>query len=208
MGRNRGGVVAIRARMNQPTSTSSPSTPIESPFPTALPEPATLATSGAWAPLEPPWSACRADQDLLACPRECMLPPHCVKCGAPASERHSARLHWHNPWLYALIPVSVLIYAIIAMVVRKRAVIEVGLCARHVRRRRNGRIAGWLVALTGVGVMCIGTPAAFLGGMTVVLVGLMTAIIMGRVVTARRMDDLYVWLAGVHRSILAKLPHA
>jgi hypothetical protein len=185
---------------------AAPSTPIESPFPSALPPP-TLATSGAWAPLEPPWSACRHDHDMLACPRECMLPPHCVKCGGVASERRTATLYWHSPWLYLLVPVSVLLYAIFALVVRKKAVIEVGLCAAHVRRRRNGRLVGWLVTVAGLATMLLATMAAVLGGLAVILAGLVTVTIMGRLVTVRRMDDYYVWLGGVHRTVLARLPH-
>ncbi|HUQ05289.1 MAG TPA: hypothetical protein VM261_22450 [Kofleriaceae bacterium] len=188
--------------MNEPQA----STPIESPFPSALPAPATLASSGAWGPLQPPWAACRRDGELLVCPRECMLPPHCVKCGAPASERHTAKLYWHPPGWYALLLLSLWGYLIAALLVRKKAVLEVGLCDRHARRRRRGRMTGWMIVLGGVAVMFTGDPIVILAGIVAVLTGLLVASAMGRLAVARRIDDCYVWVRGVHASILRALP--
>lgn len=64
------------------------------------------------------------------------LPDRCVKCNAPGEGRRLKRnLYWHPPAWYLLILVNLLVYAVAALAVRKRATIEVGLCEAHRIRR-------------------------------------------------------------------------
>ena len=77
------------------------------------------------------------------------FPDRCIKCNdsaAPPARRY--KLYWHSAWLYLLVLVNILIYLIVALAVRKRTEVEVGLCERHQRqgadraRHRLGRIRG------------------------------------------------------------------
>lgn len=66
------------------------------------------------------------------------LPAFCVKCGQPATSWIKKTYYWHNPLLFLLIILGLLIYAIVAMIVRKKAVLAVPLCAGHnSARKRN-----------------------------------------------------------------------
>src|SRR6478609_9496771 len=71
------------------------------------------------------------------------LPARCVVCNAPAHTRLHRKLYWHPAGYYLLILISALIYVIVAVIVRKRAHFELGLCDQHAGRRRLGLWLGW-----------------------------------------------------------------
>jgi hypothetical protein len=128
------------------------------------------------------------------------LPMRCVKCNAPAHTRLKRKLYWHPPGYFLLIFASAIIYVIVAMIVRRRAHFELGLCDRHALRRRTGILLGWLGAGACVmGVFAIG--ALHLKSPLVPLVlglGLVACPIIGlvlaRVVSAQRIDKQRAWL--------------
>ncbi len=81
---------------------------------------------------------------VLAMRRGGLFPNRCIKCNAPAvAPGRRQKLTWHPPAWYLLILLAVLLYAIVAMIVRKTATIEIGLCERHQKRVLWGRIVGW-----------------------------------------------------------------
>jgi hypothetical protein len=139
---------------------------------------------------------------MLVAPRESMLPPRCVKCGANATERQSIKLFWHNPWWYLLILFHLAVYLIVSLAIRKKAVLEVGLCVRHATRRRRLRLVGTIMMLGGVGASFIAFPLGLLAGIFVLFIGALVFIGGSRLVIARRMDDHFVWLDRVHPSIV------
>src|SRR5436309_2493776 len=66
---------------------------------------------------------------LLVMSQGARLPDRCVKCNAPANgQRLTRKLYWHSPYLYLLILLNLLIYALVAIFVRKKARVEIGLC--------------------------------------------------------------------------------
>src|SRR5262245_50409406 len=75
----------------------------------------------------------------------CALPPRCVKCNEPALQPMAPRkLTWHHPaWWLVLILFNIVVYLIVALVVRKKAQVTFGVCARHRRRRRIFIAVGW-----------------------------------------------------------------
>ena len=121
-----------------------------------------------------------------------------------------SRLTWHHPLLYILLFVALLIYLIVAMVVRKMATIEIGLCDEHLKkRRRDLRITiGLLVA----GLIGLALAIGFSDGTYLLLgfLGLIAALIYGivavRVVAPAKIDDQFVWLTGVNKDYLIELP--
>jgi hypothetical protein len=97
------------------------------------------------------------------------------------------------------------------MVVRKTAVVEVPLCARHKSRRTILSVAGTAALLLGlattVGTILADGPGAIVGlGIVLSLVGLLVAAVGSRLIGPRRIDDHFVWLSGVHGRVLAELP--
>jgi hypothetical protein len=153
--------------------------------------------------------ALRREGDLLVVPTlGATFPPRCVICNQPAQRRLRRKLFWHPPGYYALICIGALIYVIAAMIVRKSAEFEVGLCDEHSARRRNGIIVGWL-----------GAPLCFVAGiavidrvpiLSVVLIvaslGLIVAsLLMARIVVAARIQDNFAWIK-VGKPFLDSIP--
>ncbi len=80
-----------------------------------------------------------------------VLPDRCVKCNATTDlRRYKRTLYWHNPVVYVALLLNVIIYAIIAVIVRKKAYTEVSLCGAHARRRITFILIGWAVFLVGI----------------------------------------------------------
>jgi hypothetical protein len=151
------------------------------------------------------------DGSTLVMYKQAQLPDRCVKCNEHVGgERLKRKLYWHHPALFLILLVAVLIYAIVAMIVRKEATIYVGICERHRARRRNAIIIGWsLVVLSIISfVVAISNnePVYALVGAVLFLIGVIYGTLVARVVRATKMDDHYVWLAGVNQEYLNMLP--
>jgi hypothetical protein len=96
-------------------------------------------------PYAPPMSAveaalpdhCWRDGKILVVPVGNALPPRCVKCNAPAEMDKPRTFAWHHPGWYLFILLNIIVYAVVAMLVQKKAKLALGLCAAHRRRRSN-----------------------------------------------------------------------
>jgi hypothetical protein len=81
---------------------------------------------------------------ILVCRRDAIFPQRCVKCNAPAQAPPVRfKFSWHHGAWYLLVIFYLVVYLVAALVVRKRAELHVGLCARHARRRVLARVVGW-----------------------------------------------------------------
>ena len=139
------------------------------------------------------------------------LPDRCVKCNAPANGGKLRRnLYWHHPALYLLIFLNLLIYLIVALIVRKRAKISVGTCEKHRSSRARAIAAAWIMVVVGIGMTVAGfsAPIGWLAfvGILVILAGAIYGAVRSRIVTARRIDKEHVWLNGVCGPYLEDLP--
>ena len=152
----------------------------------------------------------RTPKDLVMA-KEATLPDRCVKCHAPATgERLKRNLYWHPPWIYILILASLLIYVIVALIIRKRATIHIGLCDEHRAARRNAIALGWGILLAGIGtiIAAISFSSGWAGltGGVLIIAGTIYGSVRGRVVSAARIDDQHLWLRGVCPAFLDTLP--
>jgi len=150
------------------------------------------------------------DGRILVMRRDSVLPDRCIKCNEPALGYKLRRvLYWHRPAWYWLILVSVLIYAIVAMIVRKRAIVEVGLCPAHRQRRYLAVVLGILALCGGLGG-CLAyaseSEAAVYLGLILAVAGVVIAGFGSQVVTASQIDDNYVRLKGAGADYLSPLP--
>ena len=141
------------------------------------------------------------------------IPDRCVKCNEPADEPTKERtLYWHSPWLYLLLLLNILIFAIVALIMRKKAVVSAGLCTDHKKRRRNVLTAAWIGVLAGVFLLFEGIASPSAGGLmafagVLLVVGsIIVGMAMGRVVYAVRIDKDYVRLKGCGEPFLETLP--
>jgi hypothetical protein len=74
--------------------------------------------------------------DVLHVSRHAELPHRCVKCNEPARRPSKPRtFYWHASGWYLLILLSIWIYVIAALIVRKKTELSPGLCDAHASAR-------------------------------------------------------------------------
>jgi hypothetical protein len=156
------------------------------------------------------------DGRCLVMHKQARLPDRCVKSNQPAGGRRLRRtLSWHHPVIYVAILAGLLIYIILALVLRQTATVYIGLSDEWAARRRRRIILAWSLVLLG----CLLVPAAaFLAESrprALSLVLLSPPLILGaafygllgaRMVAPVRITQDYVWLKGVHPDYLAAQP--
>jgi hypothetical protein len=151
------------------------------------------------------------DGKTLVVSKDAVLPDRCVKCNAYTQGRLKRKLSWHHWAIYLLILLSLLIYAIVAMVIRKRATVDLGLCDEHKAKRRTFIWITLLMILGGVGGFFLaiaaedGTPAFI--GFLLLITGIVFGVITTRVTYPSKIDDRFVWLRGLSADYLDQFPH-
>jgi hypothetical protein len=79
------------------------------------------------------------------------LPALCVKCGRPATDKPVVKtLSWHHPALYLLLLFALLLYLIVALIVRKTIRVGVPLCEQHAQRRSVWVMLAWVLPVIGI----------------------------------------------------------
>jgi hypothetical protein len=179
--------------------------------------PASDLLPGAWAGAPP----VAADGDvgvwhwrnLLVMDKRARLPMRCLRCDQPASTTLKRHLSWHQPIIYLTLLANLLVYLLVAMLVRKRARVELPLCDDHLSQRRVWLTLGSIAFVIGLLFAfwsLSGEPAATGCWLSVALVvgGLVTVALMATPVSPRKIDDRYVWLKKVSPEYLERLPEA
>lgn len=164
-------------------------------------------------PYAPPRAAVE-DQAALDCWREgtllvmrsgSALPERCVKCNEPAIKPVKTRtFYWHHPGWYLLILINIIIYVIGALFVRRKAEAAVGVCARHLLRRRIFIFIGWGGLLLGIAVFFAGQDGVLLG-LTIILATAITGVIGARLVHPAEITKTEMRLKGCGEEFLASL---
>jgi hypothetical protein len=168
-------------------------------------------------PYAPPQSDAVEMVDRSKCRREGLsviyvadggdLPLRCVKCNAPAKQPVKKRtFYWHASGWYLLILFNLIIYAVVASIVRKKVQLSPGLCAAHSNRRnqlRYGSLAVFLLALVS-GIAAIGQDSGLLAAISIVvaLVALIVCFYGSRTVYPVRIDERGTRLKGFGREFL------
>lgn len=151
---------------------------------------------------------CWRDGDMLVAPVQARLPLRCVKCNAPATLDKPRAFYWNHPGWYILL--LVVVYVVIALFVRKKAVVSIGLCHRHRRQRRLLSWGGYgLFALGLYTLMSAIYPVRpFLGwvGCLLMLAGILCASIGARLLRVVRITDREIRFQGCSPAFLDSLP--
>jgi len=151
--------------------------------------------------------------DVLIVRKGARLPYACVKCGQPSDGKPVRKTYyWHEPWVWVTILAGVLVYVIIAILIRQSGQIEFALCSQHRARRRNGVIISLLGVFGGIALFVAAgmsnEPYLVPFGIVVLLGGAITGLLMARVLTPKRIDMHFLWLRGVGPAFLQTLPPA
>jgi hypothetical protein len=184
----------------------------ESQNPYAAPrEEGYLPAQAAW---DNPFAGLWAEGDLLVMHKLAPLPEICLKSNQPAKQRLKRNLSWHHPGYFLFILLHILIYVIVALIVRKSATIYIPLSEEWFARRRRRMQIAWGLILLSVVMFCVAIPyvdqqswAPFLmiGAFPLALGAAIWGLLMCRMVWPKRMTDQYIWLKGVHPDFLRRL---
>ena len=187
--------------MNEPNPYAAPQYASEMPMPQLQPQ----LVGGLW-----------RHGKLLVMHKMAPLPDRCVKSNEPATRRLVRKLSWHHPAISLTVLVSPLIYIILALILQKKATIQIAMTDRWFAKRRRAMLIGWGMVLASIGMFvgafAIGdnhgdiAMAAVLLSFPVFLTGAIYGMIAARMVKPKKIDDNYVWLKGVHPSFLESLP--
>lgn len=153
--------------------------------------------------------------------RQAVLPPRCIKTGAPAETAVSKTLYWHHPALFLLVIPGLLVYAIVALLVRKSMTFAFPLTNRARGKLRMRLTLGVICLFSAFGAMFGGIALASdngqggdngifaLLGVILFFVLLFTSIFfftMARIVTPIKITDQFTVVKGVAPEYLALLP--
>ena len=151
------------------------------------------------------------DGDVLIVRHGTVLPPACIKCNAPAGDRSPMRrqLYWHDPMLYLLILAGVLVYALVALIVRKNGVVFIHLCPAHRQRRLMMVSSAWSLGLGGLFAVIFGAsndlPWLILAGLTMFVGGIIVALL-SQLLRPTKIDTHFMWIKGCSPEFLAQFP--
>jgi hypothetical protein len=152
------------------------------------------------------------------------LPAVCMRCGKAATATVTKKMQWHPSWVYLLILLHVLIYIIVAMIVTRRAVVQVPFCDEHKGHwfKRNMWMWGtfFLFGIAGVSTLilvgnlddraqndympfaCIVSVVLLVGWFVIVIVCQNTAI------RAKEITDTEILLTGVSEEFVEAVAEA
>ena len=158
------------------------------------------------------------DKKLLVTRHSTSLPHRCVRCNAPADGSYRPRtFYWHHPLYFLLLPAGIVLYAIIALVVRQKAIVDVGLCREHQKQQSRRILLAWLVGLLGLPAMIAGpmldfylhaksfTVIGLIGGVALILIGAFLGVTVSAL-KPRRMNHRLAWFAGCSPEFLGQFP--
>lgn len=153
---------------------------------------------------------CTRDGDAVLIQRGSDLPPRCIKCNAPVEGPiKEVKLYWHTPWLYLLVLINILLYAIVGVIVRRKITVSPGLCKTHTAKRRRGLfiflgLAGTCCAVA-IGLVSTdqseGAIALFLFALLILIIGMLVS----RKVYAKKITKEYARIGGCQEAFLASL---
>jgi hypothetical protein len=161
-------------------------------------------------------SGCSRDGDILVVPRHSHLPERCVKCNAPAVMGKPRTFAWHHPGWYVFILIALLAYAVIAVLVQKKAKVAFGLCESHRMRRRSFNLVAWGIFAVGLGLIVAAMSidgnkdASVLmasGGMMSLFIAAVVGVIGTRILSVSRISSVEARLTGCGEAFLDSLPH-
>jgi hypothetical protein len=154
------------------------------------------------------------EDKMLVMQRTARLPEYCIKCGAPLDRPMLPRtLRWQHPALALLLLAGLpglILYFIIALIVRKTARVDIGICEEHAGKRRTAILVSWLIFLLSLAFFALAivqeSGGSALFGVLLLLMSLIYAIGWAKLVRVKKIDEHYVCLKGIDETFLSMFP--
>ena len=152
------------------------------------------------------------DGSLLVMTKETVLPNRCIKCNSPAIKLLRRTVEWYPRYVILVFLLIRIVGLILYFCTRKRVTVYVGLCEDHLNRRRFGMLAGGALLLLGLlfffGALSSESPQFAIPALLLFLTGIVVMVTMWRTIAAKKIQEPYVWVKGVHADFLDTLPPA
>jgi hypothetical protein len=161
-----------------------------------------------------PFAGLWRDGHLLVMHKLAPLPDICVLSNEPATQRLKRKLYWHHPAVYLALLVNLIVYAVVAMILTKKATIQLPLTDAWLAIRRRRMIFAWSLVLISVVLFAVAVPQVdradwgpfvLIGSVLLGLGAAIYGLVACRLVSPKRMTDDYIWLKGVHPDFLNRL---
>jgi hypothetical protein len=152
---------------------------------------------------------CWQDKSRLVVDQGVNIADRCVKCNSRQGiKRWPRKFSYAPPILYFLLFGGVMPYFIVAMIVQKTARMDLGLCERHIRERRNHILASWLMVVVGFCLFAFWhePKIVVIAGIILFAGGIVNGVRVSASVSASKIDENRIWLRGVSRDFLGELP--
>jgi hypothetical protein len=138
------------------------------------------------------------------------LPPRCIHCNAPVTlPIKTVKLYWHSPWLYLLILVNIIIYAIAGTIARRTVKVSPGLCELHSAQRMRKILVfvglGAVSLVAGIFTVRANQGAAGIVFFLLALLLLIFGSFASRKLHAKKITKEYSRLGGCKEPFLASL---
>ena len=158
------------------------------------------------------------DGNILVMHRDAQLPDRCIKSNEPSNGQTLKRkLTWHHPAVFLALLANLIIYAILATVLGKRATIYIGLSPKWFAKRRRRMLVSWILVFVFVGTLFApfaleqqvgsdATPLFIMIGVLGTLFAAIYGLISCRLVHPKKITDEHIWLKGASPDYLAALP--
>jgi hypothetical protein len=160
-----------------------------------------------------PWR----DRKYLVKSKNGPMPDACIKCGDEPAVHLRKTITWHHPALYLILllcNIGVIAYIITALIVRKKAKLDVPLCAGCAARRKRNLAIGWIsfvlsIVMFWLSIFVVDSDDAkmwvALTGGVLILFSLIWAVGI-QLVLAKKITDQFVWIQKVGKKMLDPLP--
>jgi hypothetical protein len=195
-----------------------PGSPAGNPFSDQAVNPYAAPQQAGYYPQVPPklspYAGLWRDGNILVMHKLAPLPDICLKSNQPATRRLKRNLYWHHPAVFLALLLNIIVYAVISMVMTKKATIHIALTDQWFAVRQRRMIFAWCLGLLTVALFFgaisqvdradwapVVLIVSFLAGIGALIYGLLAC----RLVTPKRMTDDYIWLKGVHPEFLDRL---
>ncbi len=137
----------------------------------------------------------------LVVSKDAQFPDRCVHCaGTTDLRRVKKRLYWHHPAIFLTILAGALVYVIVALCVRKRADVEIAICAADRTRRAIKIAVAWLLWLGFLfsfpALAAIKAPDWMWLLPPLILIAAVVMTVLARLIYARKIDEKHIWIRG------------
>ena len=112
-----------------------------------------------------PFAGLWREGNVLVMHKLAPLPDICLKSNEPAIRRLKRNVQWHHPAVFLALLVNIIVYAVVAMIMTKKATIYVALTDEWFAIRKRRMILAWCLVLLSVALFAVSlTRTALVSG--------------------------------------------